>query len=680
MTELSPAVFLSYASEDAEQARRICEALRAAGIEVWFDQSELRGGDDWDRKIRHQIRHCALFVPIISAHSHSRLEGYFRREWKLAADRTLDMAEDKPFLVPVVIDGSTQRGSAVPDKFKDLHWTYLPAAEVPHAFIERIALLLLAHPGGSPTAHPSRLTAPSTAPKPPGSARAQDPVWRSRAAIWTMIAFTLIACSYFLADRQIPARRVLQAETATPSSIDTAAHAASEIPEKSIAVLPFVDMSENHDQEYFGDGMAEEILNLLVKLPQLKVIGRTSSFQFKGKTDDLRRIGTSLGVAYVVEGSVRRSGNHVRVTAQLIGTQDGAHRWSETYDRDASDVLKVQGEIAASLAAALQLELDSLTHIQSRSPPKSREAYDLYLRGLHALNRMDRSGFEEAVADFRQTLTLDPTFVPAAEQLAVALRFQSDFGFVASKSGWEQARVAAEAARKLDANSAAAHAVLGMFYAEYDWNWPAAETELQIAMAQAPNLATNYAAQERTAVGDWNEALRLHNLGIAANPLNGSGYVPLSWVYVRLGRFAEAELALRRALAFSPNAVSLHYQLAIVLLLENKPEAALEELQNEPDDLSRLDGLVVIYPALHRIKDADTALARLEATHSQDDALTIAQAYAFRRQKDQAFKWLESAYAQKDGGLWLIKGDPLLKNLEEDPRYAAFLRKMNLPP
>jgi TolB-like protein len=664
------AVFLSYASQDAEAAQKICDALRGAGVEVWFDKSELRGGDAWDRRIREQIHDCRLFIPVISANSERRDEGYFRREWALAADRTRDMAHKKAFLVPVVIDGTPERGSSVPDKFHELQWTRLPGGETPPAFVERVRRLLLPE---APTARPAAtaVTAAST------PERAQSgsvlETWRFRPALWAIGVLLTLALSYLAVDKLWLSKRIAAtANGATPSATT---------PEKSIAVLPFVDLSEKHDQEYFADGMAEEILNLLVKVPDLKVVGRTSSFQFKGKTGDLRQIGTVLGAAYVVEGSVRRSGDHLRVTAQLIDTRDGTHRWSETYDRAGSDTLKIQEEIATGLVRALQLEVAGSSFLKGRVLPSNNEVYDTYLRGSHALNRFDQPGMDEAVAHFRHALVLDPLFVPAAEQLARTLCDQPSFGFVPPRVGFEQARVAANAALKLDARSAIAHAVLGCVAFWYDWDWPVAEEEVKTAMAQDPNdpfvLVT--AADERIAIGHWLESLTLCKSALSRDPLLATVYESSAWALVALGRFSEAEGDLRRLLEISPTYGGAHRDLGIVMLMEGRPQEALAEVQKESPVGGQMAGLVLAYEALRRSHDADTELARLESEHGADMAMWIAEARAFRGQKDEAFRWLDKAYAQKDIGLWQIKGDPLLKNLESDPRYKAFLRKMNLP-
>ena len=679
MAEPDKAVFLSYAKEDAEVVRHIAEALRSARVEVWFDQSELRGGDAWDRNIRKQINDCCLFIAVISANTDARTEGYFRREWRLAVDRSHDMADDTPFLVPVVIDDTHDAVARVPDQFRHLQWTRLPDGDTPPAFIEQVLRLISRTQHVSPT--PVRRPAAPTSAAVPAPTQRASTSSRSRRVVLMISAVAVIAAGYVAVDRLVLSKRVAAGPAISASTGWSGGTTSGAIVEKSIAVLPFVDMSEKHDQEYFGDGMAEEILDLLVKIPKLKVIGRTSSFRFKGKTDDLKSIGTALGANYVVEGSVRRSGEQVRVTAQLIDTRDGVHRWSEKYDRSVSDVLKVQTEIATSLVRALQLEMTATAQFRGQTSVGNSDAYDMYLRGLHASNWFDERGFEEAIANFRRALELDPSFVPAAEALAMNLASQADWGFVPAKQGWEQAKAAAEGALKLDPKSARAHAVLGDVRALYDLDWPGAARELDTAVALAPSdpMVLSYAATERLAVGQWAEATHILDGATAADPLDPGIHEISCWLYLRMGRLAEAEAAARRLLEIAPRYAWGHYDLGLTLLVNGKFQAALAEMEKEAAEEGKEAGLAVAYQALHRSKDADEALVRLETDHASDAAMDIARTYAFRGQKDQAFKWLDRAYAQKDTQLFVIKGDPLLKNLEGDPRHKAFLRKMNLP-
>src|SRR5215469_9837695 len=384
------AVFLSYASQDAQAAQRVCEALRAAGVEVWFDQSELRGGDVWDQKIRRQIHDCALFIPIISANTTSRREGYFRLEWDLADQRTHMMARDRAFIVPVCLDATSEAGADVPESFHRAQWTQLPAGSSLVELTDRLAALL-----------------------------AGDPSTGS----------------------QSQSRRAAASQSAR-SGTDTAFQAR----QKTIAVLPFQDLSEKKDQEYFADGIAEEILNLMSRVPALRVIGRTSSFRFRGKSNDLGTIATQLGAGFVVEGSVRQSGSRVRVSARLIGTADGVQRWSNSYERDISDVLPVQEEIAVNLVSALQAEVAPEVITTLRAPPASTEAYDAFRRGLHAGYRFGKDGLQQAVGHFRRALELDPSFVQPAEALASVFDMLTELQVLPPSQGWEEARAAANLA------------------------------------------------------------------------------------------------------------------------------------------------------------------------------------------------------------------------------------------
>ncbi len=301
MADPSRAVFLSYASEDTEAARRICDALREVGLAVWFDQSELRGGDAWDQRIRREIRDCALFVPIISASTQARLEGYFRREWKLAIARTHDMADERAFLLPVVIDDTNPLQASVPEPFRSVQWMRLPAGEVPPAFVERVAQLLSAVETGRPT----------TTRRTHGAAPAIQPVSPGLNAV----------------------------------------------PEHSIAVLPFVNMSADKEQEYFSDGLAEELINLLARIPELRVPARTSSFSFRGRPVTAGEIGQALKVAHVLEGSVRKAGNRLRIGVQLVRSDSGYQLWSETFDRTLDDIFQIQDDIARAVVDKLKLTL-----------------------------------------------------------------------------------------------------------------------------------------------------------------------------------------------------------------------------------------------------------------------------------------------------------------------------------
>jgi TolB-like protein/Tfp pilus assembly protein PilF len=680
MSEPSRAVFLSYASQDAEPARRICDALRAAGIEVWFDQSELTGGDVWDQKIRRQIRDCGLFVPIISRNSQSRVEGYFRLEWHLADQRTHLMGRGRAFIVPVCVDSTLEAAADAPESFLAAHWTRLTGGEVTPAFIQRITALLSGDESPTPAAAQATSTAPprASAPRPdpapgapamPSVPQRAGVLWRSRLALalGLLVALLIAGVLLYRGGRYGPG-------VAVPA---TAAAAT----EHSIAVLPFADLSEKHDQEYFGDGMAEEILNVLVRVPGLKVVGHASSFQYRGHVEDPGKIGAALGAAYLVEGSVRRSADRVRVTAELISTHDGLERWSNTYDRDVHDVLQVQDEIATSVVRALQMEVKSASYLPKEGTLHSTEAYETYLKGYHAHDEYSPAGLDEAVADFRRALELDPTFVPAAELLALTIRNQASYSFIERGPGFESARRACQEVLKLDPGSGLAHAILGDIAIEYDWDWDAADREFKKALALSPSDANVllFSSLAPWVQGDLPQTLRLIEQSLNVDPFDSGNTVSLGSTYLAMDRLADAERAFRHALDIAPTQVDAHGNTGIALLLEDRPREALAEALQEPDESFKLTVLALCYHTLHRDKEADVSLEQLIARYAGSAAFSIADVYVWRGQADAAFQWLDRAYTQRDPNLFSFKTDVLIRRLAGDPRYKAFERKMKLP-
>ncbi len=329
---VSRSAFLSYASHDAGTANSVCQFLESHGVSCWLAPRDVRPGTEYADAIVGAINEAKAVVLLLSGSAVA--SSHVGREVERAASKHKQIIAFRIDAAPL--------SRALEYFLSNSQWIDVAALGMP------AALAKLAEAVGAAATSTSGPIVPVI----PGKKKGRV------AVIAGLLALVVAGGSgvYFWSSSRNGPK--------APTSMV--------ITDRSIAVLPFVDMSEKHDQEYFGDGMAEEILNLLVKIPDLKVIGRTSSFQFKGKTDDLRKVGTALGAAYVVEGSVRRSGNHIRVTAQLIDTRDGAHRWSDTYDREASDTLKVQDEIAASLVRALQLEVASSRFRRTSGAEKRR--------------------------------------------------------------------------------------------------------------------------------------------------------------------------------------------------------------------------------------------------------------------------------------------------------------------
>jgi TolB-like protein len=636
-------VFVSYASQDTGVANSIVEGLEGQGLKCWMAPRNVKPGAQYADAIVRAINEAKAVVLVMSGSAVG--SSHVGKEIERASSKR------KP-IIAFRIDAAPLN-HALEYFLSESQWIDVQALGMP------AALAKLKDAVGQDRVASSQAVA---AVKNAGGSRKRIVIAATAVVIALGIAVGLGV--YFWSSKHV-----------------TQAPSVAAITDKSIAVLPFTDMSEKKDQEYFADGMAEEIIDLLVKIPGLKVISRTSSFQFKGKTEDLRSIGAQLGVAYVLEGSVRKHGDHLRVTAQLIDSRDGTHLFSQTYDRNLSDVLKMQDEIAAQVGRALQIEVSAAYDMVPRPALGNTEAYTLYLQGLHALDRYDQPGLEQAITDFQRALVLDPSFAAAANRLGQVYSALGEFGFIPPTVAMEQVRHYVELTFKLDPSRAETHAALGgVIHGGFDWDWAAADRELEQARTLAPNNAAVLALSARQSIimGRWDDALKLLNATAELDPINAGHYLFLTFVQVQRDRPAEAEAAARRALEISPTFTLGHYWLGIVLLVRHQPEAALAEMLKEANDAPRLGGSSMAYFALGSKADSDAALAAMlnkDAAHPY----LIAQVYAFRGESDEAFKWLERAYVQRDPSLVLVKSQPMFSKLEGDARYKAFLKKMNLP-
>lgn len=472
------------------------------------------------------------------------------------------------------------------------------------------------------------------------------------------------------------------AASATISSAMAPTGAAAPGPDpKSIAVLPFVDMSPAKDQEYMSEGMAEELLNLLAKAPDLKVIARTSSFAFKGKDLDIAEIATKLNVANVLEGSVRKSGDTIRITAQLIRASDSTHLWSETFDRPLDDIFAIQDEIAGAIAEALQIQLTGGTVDRGEGGTRNLEAYQLYLRAWNGEDWNTESSLDTVSELLEQAIKLDPEFGLAWSALASVERIKVENGYVDATEGTGQARQLIQHALELSPRNAHAHVSLASIHLSYDWDWSAAASEIQKALALEPanpSVLVN-AARLSLTLGRWGEAEQRLNAALDRDPLNSYAAYNLALVYYHSKRLGEAEATLRRLLEVAPGFPWTRGLLAAVLLEQGNPEEALVILQQDPDQAMQLTTLPIVLAAMGRQAEADEALHAQVTQWSDTGAYYVAQTHAYRRNPDLAFDWLERAYRQKDPTLIEIVGDPLFRNLHGDPRFNVFLRKMRLP-
>ena len=452
----------------------------------------------------------------------------------------------------------------------------------------------------------------------------------------------------------------------------------------SIAVLPFADVSPAKDQEYFSDGLSEQLIHDLARVSGLKVVGRSSAFQFKGKNEDVREVGRKLGVANVLEGSVRREGNHVRVTAELTKADDGFQLWSQTYDRKINDIFAVQDEIARAATEALQVKLlgSNGQPVPSTLPSANPEAYQAYLQANYFFGQgHSKESLGKALAYADQAIKLDEKYAPAWALRAGVQHRMAGFSLTDITEGYREARDDAERAIALDPTSASGYLALARTQNDYAWDWDAANTSLTKAAALEPGSADvlrlrSYLARE---LGDLDQAIKLNEQAIALDPLRTDFHLGQGYTLYLAGRYDEAQVELKKALDLHAQAAFAHVSLGEIFIAKRKPEQALAEIEKEPSEWARLTGQALVYHALGRDQDSNTALADLIGKYNADSAYQIAQAYAFRGQTDKSFEWLDRAYKQRDGGMTDVKIDPVFKNLHRDPRYVELLKRMRLP-
>ena len=453
---------------------------------------------------------------------------------------------------------------------------------------------------------------------------------------------------------------------------------------RSVAVLPFADMSPAKDQEYFSDGLAEQLINDLAKVSGVKVIGRSSSFQFRGKDVDLRDVGRKLGVSNILEGSVRREDNHVRITAELIKADDGFQLWSQTYDRELKDIFAVQDEIALATTEALQLKLlgGNGQPVSSNGLSTNPEAYQAYLQANYFIGRgRSKEDLDKALACANTAIKFDEKYAPA---WAVRASVQNEMAAVELTDvteGYRRARDDAERAIALDPTSASAYLALATDQIQHDWDWDAANTWLTKAAELEPGSAEILSVRANLSwvLGNLDQAINLREQAVALDPLRADSFLDLGYLLYMAGRYDKAQAEVRKALDLNPQAPFAHFTLGLILVFEEKSKDALAEIEKEPSEWAKLTSQVLVYHALGREHDSDAGLVDLIAKHHADSAFQIAQGYAFRGESDKSFEWLERAYQQRDPGLTTIKTDPLLKHLHQDPRYAELLKKMRLP-
>ena len=451
----------------------------------------------------------------------------------------------------------------------------------------------------------------------------------------------------------------------------------------SVAVLPFADLSPNHDQEYFSDGLGEEILDHLTRIPKLRVSARTSAFQFKGKHEDLRVIGRMLNVANVLEGSVRRDVNRVRISARLLRTDDGVNLWSDSYDRDLKDIFVVQDDIARAVASALQLKLRTGKTTATKLTPGTTDlkSYEAYLHARYFSYMNDKESATKALDYVNRAIQFDPNYAPAYALRASITLQSGGMAWVNPSKAAETTRRDTEKSIVLDPNLADGYQVLSRIQSEVELNCREAEISLERARQLAPGDPENLCrgAMLATCQGRQEEAIELLKQELLLDPLRPQEYMYLAQDLRDLGRHEEALAALGKAFDLNPNQ-SMAYEIrGEVYLAQGRPQEALAEMDKEPQDIFRDLGRALACHALGRRQESDEALAHLISQHQDDGAYQIAQVYGYRGEVDQTFVWLNRAYKQSDPGLMWLKTDLKLKSLHKDPRYAQLLKSLNLP-
>ncbi|HEX8078298.1 MAG TPA: hypothetical protein VF511_10830 [Chthoniobacterales bacterium] len=485
---------------------------------------------------------------------------------------------------------------------------------------------------------------------------------RNRAWIYVAgVAGLLSLAIFFLGRYSVPSAKRIQ-----PGS------------EKSIAVLPLVNHSGDPAQEYFSDGLSDELINGLAQIRGLTVIGRNSSFHFKGKTEDSRAVGEALGVAHLLEGSVRKAGDRVRISVALVDAANGRQRWSQVYDRELKDIFAVQTEIARSVADQLLVTLLGNPLSASAEPSNGNlEAYNAYLQGQYFNRTSNLDNLMKAIVFFDEAIRHDPKY---ADAFALKSLAWAQIAYVKGAKGadeWEKARAAAQAALAIKPDLARARGALAYVYVN-EWNLTGAESELTTKGADDARSIPHMLALVRFCQGRKEEAIELEQRAILADPAFGLFRRNLGVVLIAAGRFEDGERELRKAMELQPQSSDQHLALVELALLRRQPEAALREAEQEPPGVFRDVAMALAHASQPGPNEADGALRSLIERHGDDAPFRIALVYAYRREPDKLFEWLDRAYAARDPRLIRLLTTPFLEPFKTDARFIALCEKLAL--
>jgi TolB-like protein len=548
-----------------------------------------------------------------------------------------------------------------------------PIFDVPNWAIRLVVLLIII---GLPVAlvlawafeiTPQGIKRTETADAMPQAGRQKNNAW-----IYVVVAGAIVSIGLFFLGRYTAARTT--AESGRLSAV------AASLPAKSIAVLPLVNESGDPNDEYFSDGLSEELIAALAQISGLKVIGRSSSFRFKDRTEEPKTIGEKLGVSTLLDGTVRKQGDRVRIVAELVNAADGIQLWTRTFDRQLEDIFAVQQEIARAVADSLKVTLLGSEEKTSQMATNSVEAHNAYLQGHFYFLRANIEDHRKAITYFDRAIELDPNYALAYAERAEAWTLLGDLTGQRS-TAYAKARSDAEKAVAIAPSLAEAHAALGWVRAFAEWKFADGLSELQRAKELSPANPTTNDLLARVVVytGRMEEAERQARQAVELDPLSAAAQFTLGRVLFYAGKLDEAYAAGRKMAELQPSAASSHRWQLLVAVQRGDGETALREAQLEPDEGFRAFGLALAHYIRGDRKASDAALADLVAHGREGLAYQIAQVYAVRQEVDKTFEWLQIAFDNHDGGMPSLLVDPVLRGLRDDPRYKNLVAKVGLP-
>ena len=491
-----------------------------------------------------------------------------------------------------------------------------------------------------------------------------------------IIVVLTLSLGYFAFDKFVldPARDAEREETVAKQARSEAL--VESYGDKSIAVLPFVNMSDDTGNEYFSDGISEELLNLLSKIPQLRVISRSSAFSFKGKDIAIPALAEQLNVAHVLEGSVRKAGNRIRITAQLIEARSDTHLWSESYDRTLDDIFATQGEIAARVVEQLKLTLLSNETLSVRKTDP--EAYALFLQARHIRLQNNPEAYEKALQLYQQALAIDPNYPPALEGLAEMYVYHGLFGLLPVDEASRHAREAIDRALAIDPQFGVGVAGLGWIAMLYDHDMAASARHFERALMLDPTDLDiiDGVAFLAEAIGRLDTAVAFKEYAVARDPAGPVGHFDLALAYLKVGRPQDAEASVRIVLTLHPEHFGAWAVLSLALLANGETQAAVEAIEQETIETYRLSGLAFAHYELGQQDESDKFLAELIEKHAKEASTEVASVFAWRGDNDHAFEWLERSLENNETALANIASHYTFRNLHDDPRWQPFLAKM----